>query len=104
MKLLKKTFYLITLIVFAMSIYAQENEVIGLVKKENINQKETLIFVLDNNEKYEISGKLTSFIGSFYTNQKLKVLGKIYKFNEEEKKDKKLDGQIEVKEIIVTIQ
>jgi len=104
MKLLKKTLFLMMLIIFAMKIYAQEKEIIGLVKKENINQKETLVFILDNNEKYEISGKLTSFIGSFYTNQKLKVLGKISKFNEEEKKDKKLDGQIEVKEIIVTIQ
>jgi hypothetical protein len=104
MKLLKKVLYLTTLIVFAMSIYAQENEIVGLVKKENINQKETLIFILDNNEKYEISGKLTSFIGSFYTNQKLKVLGKISKFSADEKKEKKLDGQIEIKEIIVTIQ
>jgi len=103
MKMIKQKL-LILLIFTTFSLYSQEKEVIGFVKKDKINQKETLIFILDNKEKYEITGKLTSFIESFYKDQKLKVLGKINKYSFEEKKEKQIDGQIEIKEIIVTIQ
>ncbi|GIX41442.1 MAG: hypothetical protein KatS3mg129_1175 [Leptospiraceae bacterium] len=103
MKRIKHLIFTI-LIIINFSLYSQEKEIIGLVKKEQINQKNILVFIIENKERYEVTGKLASFIESFYNNQKIKVLGKITPYSDEEKKEKKLDGQIEIKEIIVTIQ
>lgn len=88
---------------FQLALFSQEKELIGTVKIENIDQTQILVFTIDN-AKYEIVGKLAPMIKSFYTNQKLKVLGNITNYQSEEVKQKKINGKIEIKEIIVTIQ
>lgn len=105
--IMRKLKFLIQLMIFfaiTFSMWGQQNEYIGLIKKEQVNQREVLIFITDNQQRFEITGKLTSFIDGFYKDQKLKVEGKIKEYSADEKKAKQLDGEIEIKEIIVTIQ
>lgn len=85
---------------FQFALFSQEKELMGTVKLENIDQNQILVFTIDN-AKYEIVGKLAPMIKSFYTNQKLKVYGNIINYQPEEIKQKKLNGKIEIKEIIV---
>ncbi|MFN3605474.1 MAG: hypothetical protein ACK4UJ_12270 [Leptonema sp. (in: bacteria)] len=93
---------IINMVIFLYPVWSQDKEWIGTVKIEEINKVETVVFITDNS-KYEISGKLISMLKSFYLNQKIKVIGNITEFSQEEVKQKKLNGKIEIKEIIITL-
>lgn len=94
----------ILFITISFSILGQQNEYTGLIKKEVINQREVLVFITDKQQRFEVTGKLNSFIESFYKDKTLKVEGKLKIYSRDEQKARQLDGEIEIKQIIVTIQ
>ncbi|MCS7204389.1 MAG: hypothetical protein NZ853_01690 [Leptospiraceae bacterium] len=99
---MKKTILSFVLgIALTASLWAKDVEITGLVNREKIDNQEILVFITENNEKYEISGKLVSVINSFYINQKIRVLGNITKFDPKNQKETKLNGKIDIKEVIL---
>ncbi len=98
--MMKKLIF-ISILCYALTLYAkqQDIEMIGTVKKENINSVEVLVFITDKNEKFEVSGKLSSFVKSFYLNKKIKILGAI----NSNSNYPSLSGKVEIKEIIVNL-
>lgn len=101
-----KTFNRILLLIMLILLYpllSQEKEIIGKILLQEIDKSEVLIFEVSNS-KYEVTGKLVPMLKSFYLNQSIKVKGNITNFPDTEAKQKKLNGKIEIKEIIITIQ
>ncbi len=100
MKHIKKITLLVLWILY-FPLLSEEKEVIGKIQILEIDRNEILIFEMSNS-KYEITGKLTPLLKSFYINQTIKVKGIITNYSDVETKQKKINGKIEIKEVIIT--